>query len=135
LNFAVACSKNNSQDVHKTDLAVEQRTSTVVNGEVKGNSLIGKWENLSDPKQVVVYEENYTAKVFYNDKLSDTFQWEEVNEIKNPKIKFEYKAGSIFIREFTSEGSDRYYLIDSLDENHLEIRYTYNGKILKYERK
>src|SRR4051812_41039741 len=50
--------------------------------------LVGKWKRVSDRNQIVVYNSDHSATVFYNGKQTDSFQWDLVDEISNKNIKY-----------------------------------------------
>jgi len=94
--------------------------------------LPGSWQRLPDRSQIVNYSADGTAKVFSGKNQTDSFNWQLTSTISDSK--FTSKPGNLFIKESSGTGADRYYLVQKLDNNSLEILYTYNGKVLKYER-
>lgn len=86
--------------------------------------IVGSWKRTELENQIVVYNAQKSAEVFYGSQKSDEFNW---NIERNEK-------GELVITEQGISGPVRKYVILNLDSENLELRYLVTGKILNYTR-
>lgn len=109
---------NNSKEQGQTDQQPAAPQSEIAKTT---NKLLGSWQSLSNKTQIVVYNSDGTAKVYYSGELGDSFSWELVD------------SNGQYIKESGASGS-RFYKINKLDDENLSLTYTYNSKQLDYQR-
>lgn len=86
--------------------------------------IIGSWKRTELENQVVVYNSQKEAEVFYGSKKADEFSW---SIERNDK-------GEMVITEQGTSGPARKYVILNLDSSSLQLRYLATGQILNYTR-
>ena len=98
-------------------------------------SIVGTWQDISDPKFVREFKSDFTAVDSYDGKVVSSGLWVAFTKMTAPEISFPLEENTVYI-QMTLTGSQADTLtfkLTKLTPEELELIYTDRGSALRFK--